>query len=253
LNVFNKGFQMTRNDRVFVIGLVCFVGWLILALLLALLKGNWFGWRSLVGLVYASLPPLAAIVAWAVPLTDSSQPLKTFMKAWFKILWSYSLVVTLGAFLLLVGFSAVGYLPYSDRPGPGWGNIPAHLPTLEEIRYFGGWAVFLMPMCYFNGSVLFIFMAWIRWLKLPTWLARIMGGLFCSGFTMIAVAAAGWYISIAVAVTNCVGLCALLFGAVILPRALPKREMQLSVASRTIGITLACLGMSALVVYPFVR
>jgi len=217
------------------------------------LKGNWVQWGSFGGFAYLALPPVAAIVTWTIPLTESSQPVKAFVKTWFNILWSYSLLVILSFVLLLVGLSAVGYLPYSDRPGPGWDNIPPHLPTLEEIRYFGGWAVPLLLMCYLSGSVLFIFMAWIRWLALPMWLARVMGGLFCSVVSMLAVADVGWYIALDVAVTNCVGLFALLFGAVILPRVSPQRAVELSLTSRTIGITLACLGMSALVIYPFVR
>lgn len=162
-------------------------------------------------------------------------------------------MVSLGAVLLLLLYSAVGYLPYSDRPGPGWGNIEPHFPVPEEIRYFSSWALILLPICYFMGNLLFLFMAWARWLKLPMWLARTLGGFFCSGLSMFAVAAAGWYIAIAVSVTNAVGVCGLLYGIFVLPRISPAREMPLSKTARSVGIALASLCLIACLAYPFLR
>jgi len=238
---------MTKNDRVFLIAFCCFVGWIITALAWS----KWFQAHSLIQSLYLLLPLLAAFVVWTMRPTDLSRPLKELMKGWFNVLWSYCAVVILSSILLLVGLSAVGYLPYSDRPGPGWGNVSPHLPTLEEVSYFSDWATLLLPMCYFFASLLFAFMAWIKWLKPSIWLVRIVGGIFGSGISMLVVAAAGWHISIAALVTNSVGVCGLLFGAFILPRISPRREMPLSLVARTIGTTVACLGMSALLLYPF--
>jgi hypothetical protein len=43
---------------------------------------------------------------------------------------------------LLVLVNSAGYLPYSDRPGPGW-QMP-HLPTGEELQFFVGFASLLL-------------------------------------------------------------------------------------------------------------
>lgn len=175
------------------------------------------------------------------------------MKTWFNILWSYCLMVSASAVLLLLICSAVGYLPYSDRPGPGWGSIEPHFPVLQEIKYFSSWALLLLPVCYFMGTVLFSFMVWIRWLRTPTWLVRILCGICCSGLSMLAVAAAGWYIAISLFVINSVGVCALLFGVLVLPRFSAHREMPLSRTTRTVGVALAFLCVSAYLASPFLR
>ncbi|HZD93401.1 MAG TPA: hypothetical protein VE133_04050 [Candidatus Sulfotelmatobacter sp.] len=204
-------------------------------------------------ILYLLLPPIMAAIACYLPETGGTRPLKTFAGNWFSTLWMYNAMVSACSILLLLGSSAIGYLPYSDRPGPGWGNIPSHIPQWGEIRYFSGWLVLLLPVSYFLGNILFIFMAWIRWLSVPKWLACALGGLFCAGFTMLAVAAAGWYIAISVAITNSVGICGLFFGAWLLPRVSPQREIPLSLWSRTAGVLLAATSMAAFFIYPFLR
>lgn len=209
--------------------------------------------HSLSRLIYIILPPCAAIFVLIACRTAASTTVRGIMKAWFNILWSYCLMVSASAVLLLLICSAIGYLPYSDRPGPGWGNIEPHFPALQEIKYFSSWALLLLPICYFMGTVLFSFMAWIKWLRVPTWLARILGGICCSGLSMLAVAAAGWDIAISLFVTNSVGVCALLFGVLVLPRISAHREMPLSRITRTVGVAIAFLCTSTYFAYPFLR
>jgi len=173
------------------------------------------------------------------------------MRFWFKSVGAYVLLVSAGTVAFLLAFSAVGYLGYSDRPGPGWGNVPAHWPNWEEIRYFSGWAALLLPMCYFYGHPLFMFMALIRWLGAPGWMARALGALFSAGFTVLIVSVAGWYIALSAAVVHGIGICALLFGAWILPGVAPVRDKQLSLATRGVGIALASVAVGVLLVLPF--
>lgn len=218
------------------------------------LVDDWLRQHSFARIPYFALPAAAALIVWLIPKADSIPALKKFAKAWFNIVSAYVAGIGTSVVLLLLVSSAVGYLPYSDRPGPGWGNIPRHLPGLDEIKYFSGWAFFfLLPTCYFFGSLLFIFMAWIRWLNTPTWLARVLGGLFGYGFTALAVAGAGWYIAISPFIGNGVALMGLLFGILVLPRFVPHREMHLSTGTRAVGIVLAFLGLAAFLVYPFVH
>jgi len=241
--------HMDKNDRIFLVAQGCLMAWIGVAFV----PSGWFDLHSPWLFIYLLLPLLAAVVIWSIRPTDLSAALNQFMKAWFNIFWSYNLLVTLNAVLLLVGLSAVGYLPYSDRPSPDWSNIAVHLPTFDEIGYFTGWTLLLLPTTCLMGTTLFVFMAWIRWLNAPVWLARILGAIFCSGFSMIAVASAGWYISIAVSVTNIVGLYALPYGAFILPRVAPRRELPLSPAARAGCVVLAFLSMAGLLVLPFIR
>ena len=201
-------------------------------------------------MVYLALPPAAAIT---VMLSPKAGILKGFVKAWCKALCAFVLAVSAGAVLVLLACSAVGYLPYSDRPGPGWGNIPPHLPGLDELQYFSGWALLLVPMSYFTGSLLFICMAWIRWLEAPPWLARSVGGVFSAGFGILAIAAAGWYIAIAPVVGNIVGAVCLLFGIFVLPRVSPRRQTPLPLPFRIVGIAFCFLGMAWPLLYPFLQ
>src|SRR5262249_47898172 len=96
------------------------------------------GATSLIG-----APGIAALVIACLPLSPFKSELVRFTKNWFLCVLVYTLVVAATALILLLGCSAVGYLPYSDRPGPGWGNVLAHLPSIEEFQYFGSWTIYL--------------------------------------------------------------------------------------------------------------
>src|SRR5712692_1562273 len=67
----------------------------------------------------------------------------------FTSLWT--LTVAGGVFLVLILLTLIGYLPYSDRPGPGWQG--AHLPSLQEVGFFLGWAFpFVAPFAAYCGA-----------------------------------------------------------------------------------------------------
>jgi hypothetical protein len=238
--------QLTRDDRTFLAALGSSTLWIAAGYFVS----GWLQRHSFTRMVYLALPPAAAV---AVILVCKGGILKEFIRAWCKALCAFVLAVSACAVLVLLACSAVGYLPYSDRPGPGWGNIPPHFPGLDELKYFSGWALLLVPMCYFTGSILFIFMAWIRWLNAPPWLARSLGGVFSAGFGIVAIAAAGWYISIAPVVANIVGVVCLLFGIFVLPRVSPSRLAPLSLPFRIAGIAFCFLGRAWTLIYPFLR
>jgi MFS family permease len=142
--------------------------------------------------------------------------------------FTYALVLAGGITLLLLASSAIGYLPYSDRPGPGW--FSPHLPRLEELRFFAGWAVFFIgPFALLWGVVLYIFTSTIAQLGSPKLLARIFGGVFAGALGFLGVAAAGWYIAISSVGVYGAAILGLTFGSVLLPRfvnfpALPQRR-----------------------------
>jgi hypothetical protein len=240
--------RIPMNDRVFLAAVGGFILWITLAYFL----DSRFYDRPSVLRLYFLVPAVAAVIISLLP-RGSAHVLKGFMKAWFHTIWRFVAVLSAASVLLMLVYSAIGYLPYSDRPGPGWGNIPVHWPTLEEIGYFSGWALLLLPPAYFMGQLIFVFIVLVRWFSAPQWLARALGGLFCAGFGMLAVAAAGWYIAAAPAVDDGAGIFAFVLGAWGLPRISPSREMPLSRMTRAIGIGGAVLGMIALLIAPFIR
>jgi hypothetical protein len=220
----------------------------------AYLVDPWVTEHIIARIIYFGLPPATYLLLFLVPRFRSNSVFSQFVKGWFKTVGVYSLLVSASAVLLLLGASALGYLPYSDRPGPGWGSVAPHLPGVDELGYFSGWAaILLLPMCYFFGSFLFIFLAWIGWLKAPAWLVRAVAGVFCAGLSILSVAAAGWYIAIAAFVPPSVGILGLIFGALALPRIAHTRQRQLSVSAQVAGIGLACLGMAAFLARMFLK
>jgi hypothetical protein len=249
LNMFNlnRDTSYGTKDLYLFTALISVTLWI----LTAYIAEHWLSQHAFVRILYLSLPPAAVLVVMLLPSLTVPPVLKELAKEWWKILWIYAAIVSVSAVLILLISSAVGYLPYSDRPGPGWSHISPHVPAFEEIRYFSGWAVLLLPMCFFNGSLLFVFMAWLKWLSAPAWLARILGGLFSAAFGILAVAAAGWYIAISASVSNVVGIVCLLFGLCVLPRIVMPRAAALSLSARVLGIAVVFVFMTTLLVYPF--
>src|ERR1700722_13775502 len=73
---------------------------------------------------------------------------------WSRSLWivtTYVIAADLLPNLVLVLVNCAGYLPYSDRPGPGW-QMP-HLPTGDELRFFVGFASRLLGATAFYGLI----------------------------------------------------------------------------------------------------
>lgn len=239
-----------RNDQVF------FSLWVSLTLWAgaAYLVDRWITEHLMTRIIYFGLPPATYLTLFLVPRLRCNRIFTQFVKGWFKTVGIFSLLVSTSTVLLLLGASALGYLPYSDRPGPGWGNVAPHLPGLNELGYFSGWAaILLLPICYFFGSLLFVFLVGLGWLKAPVWLVRAAAGVSCAGLSILSVAAAGWYIAIAAFVPSSVGIFGLIFGALALPRIAPNRERHLSVSAQVAGIGLACLGMAAFLVRMFLK
>ena len=180
--MFNSGKE--KKDVTLLAALISLTLWI----LMAYMGEHWLSQHGFARIFYLSIPPATALVVILLKKADAAPVLKEFAREWWRTVWTYTALVSLSAVLVLIICSAVGYLPYSDRPGPGWGHIPSHIPRLQEIGYFLGWAILLLPICYFSGSLLFVSMAWLKWLDTPVWLARSLGGLFSAAFGMLAVA-----------------------------------------------------------------
>src|SRR5258708_7216208 len=98
-----------------------------------------------------------------------------FFLDWMKSLGLYAVVVAAGTLLFLVGSSIVGYLAYSDRPGPGWGR---GVFSWSEVKFFAGWLPLLVYFLLYLVAALFPFARFLGWFRSPRWLLRLLGGLF---------------------------------------------------------------------------
>src|SRR5260221_3705187 len=67
-------------------------------------------------------------------------------------------VVIGGTVLFMIVAELVGYLPYSDSPGPGWVGIPAlSLAEVGHVVSFGlGFGAICVPTTAIYGSLLFL-------------------------------------------------------------------------------------------------
>jgi hypothetical protein len=146
------------------------------------------------------------------------------------ILATYVVAVDFLPILLLVAINSIGYLPYSDRPGPGW-QMP-HLPLLAELKFFVGFAALLLPATALYGSFFAIGAAILGFCRLPRWALRIVtvvpaflaGGLLMGGV--------GWYIAISAAGVYIAAACAVLWALFIFPPLVPSTNHVLPYAAR---------------------
>jgi hypothetical protein len=170
-----------------------------------------------------------------------------FLFDWTRSLGLYAAVVAGGTLLFLVGSSIVGYLAYSDRPGPGWGR---GIFSWSEVKFFIGWLPLLIYFLVYLGAVLFPFARLLGWLRAPRWLLRVFAGLFAGIAALVGVLASGWYIAISQYAAFAGALSGMIYGAVFLPRfsevppSSPTSWKQWTVIASTI---IAC---GAIVLYP---
>ena len=196
-------------------------------------------------LAIAGLAVLAITLAWVL---GGRKELHSAVKAFMSCTGLYCLVLMGGLLLLLVSCALVGYLPYSDRPGPGWGA--SHLPGWEEIQFYMGWEVHMAPLLLLGGTIFYIFVLLMGWLRAPRWLLSLSAGILCGLLSLVVTAGVGWYISIAAFPVYAAGVLGLLFGCLILPRFAPQGGTKWPVWVRTIGATAAILGLGFSIIYP---
>ena len=127
--------------------------------------------------------------------------------------------------LMLVIVGSIGYLPYSDRPGPGW-QMP-HVPTGPEWEFFAGFAHMLLRGTAFYGLVFAVSGLILGLCTLPRWALRILAGptaFLASGLMM---AAAGWMIAISAVGVYIAAGCGALWGILVFPRLVPQSSRSL--------------------------
>jgi len=166
--------------------------------------------------------------------------LKLAANDFVKSIGLYVLAVTGSALIALVVSGLIGYLPYSDRPGPGWqarGWI-----SVGEIGFYLGWLKLLVPYCLFLGLLFSAFARFLRWFRTPRWLIGLLAAPVCGFLTTFLVLGFGWYIALSGSIALFVGVVGLLFGGFVLPRYAghpPADGISWKHSSITIVVTLA--------------
>jgi hypothetical protein len=153
----------------------------------------------------------------------------------------FSATVALRTSFILLVASAIGYLPYSDRPGPGWwGRV--HLPSLGEIGNYLGFAPWFAYFCLFFGVGLFLLSLVFGFASTPKWLNRLVGGVIAALAAGLAVDGAGSYFALAAIGPDTAIVLGLFYGAFLFPRFVVSRERRLSLWLRVAAVAVAsCL------------
>jgi hypothetical protein len=132
----------------------------------------------------------------------------------------FSAIVSLGTCCVLLICDCFGYLPYSDRPGPGWwGHL--HWPAWAEIATYFGFAPLLAYGCLFFGFGLFVLSLALGLASPPRWMNCVLGALYAGAAALLAVAGAGWYFAIASIGPDSAGILGIAYGVFLFPRFVP--------------------------------
>ena len=148
--------------------------------------------------------------------------MKRFVRDYLLAVGWYVGLIVIGLVITLTTSSAIGYLPYSDRPGPGWTD-PWF--SFGQLWYYVQWSLLLVAPSAIYGTVVFVYLRVLRVLDAPSALIRVVGATSAGLMTFVISAGVGWYISMAafpVFVATALGGW---WGAVLCPRYLgPKPQ-----------------------------
>jgi hypothetical protein len=158
--------------------------------------------------------------------------------------------IGIGTSLVLFLSSCIGYLPYSDRPGPGWrGGI--HLPSWAEFLTYISFAPWLAYFCLFFGIGLFVLSLILGIASTPRWLNRMLGGIFAALSAGIAILAGGWYFALAEIGPVAALILGLLYGIFLFPRFIHSRQKPISIWMRIGSVSCASILFFYWIVSPF--
>lgn len=206
-------------------------------------------WRRSAGYALGIGLPLvlALAVAWAL---RGGRELKLVTRDLLTCTGLYCLLIIGGLLLVFAACALAGYLPYSDRPGPGW-EAP-HVPSWDEMGFYLDWELHMVPSLVLWAAMFWVLMEWLGWLRIPRWVTRVIGGVFCGCLTLLTTAFTGWYIALAAFPANMAGIFGLVFGIFVLPRFADDGKRRLPFWLRVAGALVPCLGVAAIIIWPFV-
>jgi hypothetical protein len=163
---------------------------------------------------------------------------------------AFVIVVVVGLGLLFVGASFIGFLVYSDRPGPGFYG-PRFELDFQETKFLVSFLGFLvLPLTFVGAAVLTVELIELR-LRLPTTSVRIVGALAAGLFTGLVTAGVGWYIALAGEAAGLAMLVGALVAFIAFPRRISLRLGRTGWVSLVRAVAITLLGIP-LALVPFV-
>ena len=147
------------------------------------------------------------------------------------IVATYVIATDLLPNILLILVNSIGYLPYSDRPGPGW-QMPPHVPTGPELRFFISFAFLLVKGTVFYGFMFSVSALILAFCSVPRWALRVLAvptAFLASGVMMDA---AGWLIAISALGVWTAAACGAVWGFFAFPRLIPPMNRLLPTTIR---------------------
>src|ERR1022692_4165229 len=162
---------------------------------------------------------------------------------WSSLLWvagTYVLAADLLPNLILIAVNSSGYLPYRDRPGPGWQK--PDLPSQAELQFFVGFAFLLLRGTALYGGIFALIAGLLGFCRVPRLGLRLISTplAFISSGTMMA--AAGWMIAISSMGVYTAAVCGGLWGLLVFPQLIPKATYTPPLAVRILGPLLIFAG-----------
>jgi hypothetical protein len=159
--------------------------------------------------------------------------IKVWASALFWVLVTYVLATDFLVNLLLLIVNSSGYLPYSDRPGPGWQR--PHLPSKEELQFFLGFALLLLRGTALYGGLFAVLAGLLGVCRIPRWGLRLIVTPLAFVASGIMMGAAGWMIAISSMGVYTAAVCGGLWGLLILPCLVPRASYAPPLALRIIA------------------
>jgi len=157
---------------------------------------------------------------------------RTWLLALLWVLLTYVVAADLLPNLLLLVINCSGYLPYSDRPGPGW--QPPHFPSKDELQFFLGFGLLLLRGTALYGA-LFALLSWLLGLcRAPRWGLRLIATPLAFVSSGIMMTAAGWMIAISSVGVYAAAICGGAWGFLVFPRFVPMPSRVLPLAIRIV-------------------
>ena len=131
-------------------------------------------------------------------------------------------VVVIGGIAAFMALGMVfGYLPLSDRPGPGWygpGETISSLPIVWQWVSLNWWS----PPMY--GPAVFVIVKAVSLIpRLARIVVRVIASVLAAGVAVLWVVATGWFFALALSVQWAGILAGIAYGACVVPRILRVR------------------------------
>lgn len=170
---------------------------------------------------------------------------------WSSVLWivlTYVFFADVLPNVLLLVINCSGYLPYSDRPGPGW-QAP-HWPGSQELGFFFGFALYMGVPTLLYAAAQAVLGIIYGICSLPKWAIRVCGGVSAFLAAGLLMEGAGWMIAMAPIGVYLAAGCGFLWGTLLLPELVVRMTVVRPLAAR-IALPLIVVGCGvAYLIYP---